>query len=361
MIYETQLPAVRRDSFDSIKGLACIGVVFIHVLFPEPLKIPVKCMSRFSVPVFFLTSGFFFAEGGVNCQPEKITKKIRHIMMLILNAAFFFTIFMFIFKPHEISNWSPMPYLKERATAGKLAKLFITNEPLAFGHMWFLLALFYIYLFSLCFFADNKRLRYSGWIGVFLLFGYVMLQEFADVTQKMRLHTGVQIPESNETLYFCNLFLFRALPFFLIGISLRKNEKRIQEWKLPRTLFLFLFISFVVISAWEWTLTNNYTQYYVSSIFAALTLLIFAIKWSWRPHFLYFIGSKLSLYIYIFHIPVQKSLDIFFRKRHLSSSPFIVWTMPIMVLTVTILFSIFFLLTRNLINKARLFLKEVKR
>ena len=342
----------RWDSFDTIKGIACIGVVFIHVLFPEPLKDTVKCMARFSVPVFFLTSGFFFSKDGRTCSAGKTGEKVRHIMLLILNAALFFTLFQLVFKPLEDPNWRPLKYLAERATAGKLVKLFITNDPLAFGHLWFLLALLYIYLFCLLFFGNGKRLGGAGLIGCALLVGYMLLQEFTGVLYAMHLRSFIHIPESDQSLFYANLFVFRGLSFFLIGIALRRNEQQICSRRCPKPLFLSLFVFFLAVTAWEWTKTNNYTQYYVNSILAAFTLMIFAIQWSTlKPRFLHYLGRKLSLYIYIFHIPVQKSLNLFFRKQHISNSPLILWTMPFLVLAATILISFLFFQARRLIRR----------
>ena len=349
MIQETNL---RKDSFDSIKGLACIGVVFIHVLFPEPLKTYVKCMMRFSVPVFFLTSGFFFTEDGLKCSPEKMVKKTRHIMHLILNCALFFALFTYIYYSLENPNWTMASYLKERATAGKLARFFITNDPLGYSHLWFLLNLLYIYLFSQVFFANSKRFDCAGWLGFILLVGYMLLQEFAPVLRAMHLRTAIQIPESSHYIYFCNLFLFRGLSFFLIGIALRRNEKKILKWKLSKSWLLFLFISLIAVSAWEWTKTNDYTQYYVSSILASLILMTLAIKYpSWHPPVLHYLGSRLSIYIYIFHIPVQRSFDLLLKKQHLSKAPIIIWTRPFIILAITIVFSICFLQIRKMFKK----------
>lgn len=347
------LSKTRYDSFDSIKGLACIGVVFIHVLFPEPWKDTVKCMSRFAVPVFFLISGFFFTKDGRSCSAGKTGEKIRHIMLLILNAAVFFALFQLVFKPLENPKWNPSAYLAERATAGRLVKLFITNDPLAFSHLWFLLALLYIYLFALLFFGNGKRLGWAGWMGFIMLLGYTLLQEFTNVLHALHLRAGIPIPESDQTIWFSSLFFFRGLSFFLIGIALRRHEQQIRSRKLPKPLFLFLFLFFLGVTAWEWTKTNNHTQYYVSSIFAACTLLILAIQWpGWHPRFLHWLGRELSIYVYIFHIPVQKCLNLFFRKQHLSNSPLILWTMPFLVLVVTIVFSFLFLRARMLLKKA---------
>lgn len=44
---------------DFIKGIACICVIFMHCEFPGVVGIVVQAVSRFSVPLFFMVSGYF--------------------------------------------------------------------------------------------------------------------------------------------------------------------------------------------------------------------------------------------------------------------------------------------------------------
>ena len=53
---------------DFIKGVACVFVVFMHCEFPGIMGIVVQAVSRFSVPLFFMVSGYFcFRSGGAFC------------------------------------------------------------------------------------------------------------------------------------------------------------------------------------------------------------------------------------------------------------------------------------------------------
>lgn len=85
----------RWDSFDLAKGLACIAVVFIHYNFTDNLGLAVKSFCRFGVPVFFITSGFFFLNDG-KIDEAKVVRKIRHILKICVYSGIFYAFFTII-------------------------------------------------------------------------------------------------------------------------------------------------------------------------------------------------------------------------------------------------------------------------
>ncbi|WP_366934307.1 acyltransferase family protein [Pyramidobacter sp.] len=63
---------MRIQSFDALKGIACIAVVFIHYNFPGNLGLAVKAFCRLGVPVFFVISGYFCWE---RMKRSRMTKR----------------------------------------------------------------------------------------------------------------------------------------------------------------------------------------------------------------------------------------------------------------------------------------------
>ena len=49
----------KHDGINMLKGIACIIVVFLHVPFPGLLGKLISFELNFSVPIFFMISGFF--------------------------------------------------------------------------------------------------------------------------------------------------------------------------------------------------------------------------------------------------------------------------------------------------------------
>lgn len=200
----------RWNSFDCLKGLACIAVVFIHFNFEGNLGVSVKTFCRFGVPVFLITSGFFFLSDG-KMDDEKVARKIRHIMKLALAAGIFYAIFTIVINLATNGNWDMKQYAAERLTADRITKFFVTNDPFVYSHLWFLMGLSYCYIFCLLFFEKNRRLAWVNILAPVLLITYSCLQEFSNA---LGIQRSIPIPGSDNRLYLFNLFIFRVLPFF---------------------------------------------------------------------------------------------------------------------------------------------------
>ena len=67
---------------DTIKGVACICVVFIHIHFPGVLGDVVARLSNFAVPIFFMTSGFFSFSYD-RCWKNKVLKRRAKRILLM--------------------------------------------------------------------------------------------------------------------------------------------------------------------------------------------------------------------------------------------------------------------------------------
>lgn len=62
---------VRNNFLDYIKGIACIGVVFIHCSFPYVFGDIIANLAAFGVPMFFMISGYYLAN---NAGGEKFRR-----------------------------------------------------------------------------------------------------------------------------------------------------------------------------------------------------------------------------------------------------------------------------------------------
>lgn len=321
----------RWDSIDYLKGLACIAVVFIHVKFPWPLTKTVTAFSRFAVPVFFAISGFFFTSRRT-CSLASTARKLRHALMLGIwatAALAFLALVQGWLDPRLSATW----FLHGHATAVDAAKFFITNAPPSpLVHLWFLWSLVYCYLFALIWFGDGKRLWTAGPLGLILLVGMVMFQEFA---QCLPFHPA--IPLHGMTVRFCVIFIFRALPFFLIGIWIRRNEVSIRKLELPAWTYVAFAFAGAAVAAAEYKLFGN-SQFYLGNYLTAIALFAWAIHHpagGWKP--VVFIGRRLSLLVYVLHIAVWQFLTILLRRFHADSLLIVRWMLPVMVIALSLL------------------------
>ena len=58
----------RNRCLDFMKGLACIGVVFMHCSFPYPYGQVISFVFKFAVPIFFMVSGYYTYNEDCNGQ-----------------------------------------------------------------------------------------------------------------------------------------------------------------------------------------------------------------------------------------------------------------------------------------------------
>lgn len=322
---------LRYRSIDMLKGICCLAVVLIHFLFPEPFAQPVKAMCRFAVPVFFCISGYFFTKDQIYTVHEA-ARKLKHILKVLLFAAVFYSLYTIVVNMIRSTPWRIGEFCTEKMSAGAIVKLLITNDPLVYSHLWFLLALAYIYMLALAVFSDGKRLLHPVVWGLVLLAGYSLLQEFGGV---LHIRRSVQIPGSEKRLMLFNLYIFRALPFFLLGYSMNCERYRQFCKNLGKVIPIIIICAGLIVSAFE-NIWFGQVQYYVGSICVSWAMMTWAIG---NPEggndVICYIGRRLSVYIYILHIAVGNMVGMIANK-YLPNKQLIGWSIPVLTIAVSI-------------------------
>lgn len=84
----------RNNFLNFLKGIGCIGVVFIHVLFPGVFGKIIARLAAFAVPVFFLISGYYAFEKGGNVE-NTIRRRLKRIIRItVFSLVFYFVFFL---------------------------------------------------------------------------------------------------------------------------------------------------------------------------------------------------------------------------------------------------------------------------
>ncbi len=323
---------IRWKSFDVLKGLSCIAVVLIHYNFSGDLGLSVKTFCRFAVPTFLIISGFFFLSDG-KMNDAKVVAKIRHIANLLLGSGVFYAVFTFIYFKATTSNWNWINYLAERATAGKMVKFFFTNDPLVYSHLWYLMAVIYCYIFALMVFNKEKRIKLIYLLAPVLLILYSCMQEFGAA---IGIRSTLPIAQAEEVLSVYNLFVFRALPFFLFGMIIKKHYVKISRIPVNTIGAVIIFIAGGCLAIYERTLFRE-SQFYVGTYVMVFAMVLTAVK---KPEaeikLLGYIGRELSLYVYILHIAVGRALDVIARELAFRDTLFYTWGRAFLVLILSL-------------------------
>ena len=162
------------------------------------------------------------------------------------------------------------------------------------------------------------------------------MQEFGAV---LGIRTSVPLPGTEVDIYLFNLFLLRALPFFLFGIIIRRYQEKLARIPLniPAGIVIICTGGFIAILE---RLAFREAQFYIGTYIMTVSMIILAIK---KPEaeikILGYIGRELSMYMYIFHIAIGKTIDILARETDLRGTPFYTWARAFIILFFSLLFS----------------------
>ena len=317
----------RNHCIDTIKGFACIFVVLIHYNWGNDISLVLKTIGRFAVPYFFFVSGFYLPDSSGVISRQTVQRKARHILTLAGKSAVFYSLFCILWNISMNTSWSWAEFIREEITWGSIIKFFLSNDPFVYAHFWYLLASIYCYL-TVLLLGDIPGKRGYFLIFVVLLSLYSIFAEFHGF---WGLRNSISLT-AGGTLILSNIFCFRALPFFTFGIY---AKKACRSWKNQLPLYgliaaVFLgFLSAVLESRKYGTILM-----YLGTHLSVLALALISIQYPGKSlDIMEYIGSKLSMYVYIYHIAVGKCIDLLYGKLHLWGKPGVKALRPLLVLT----------------------------
>lgn len=331
---------VRYRLMDTIKGLACLAVILIHFNFPDFMGEIVKPMCRFAVPYFFFVSGFFCANSNNMLVRSNTCRKIKHIVRLLVTAAIFYAVFCIIWNNLIDPDWNILDYSRSLLTKDKITKLLITCDPLVYSHLWFLMALVYCY-FTVLPFQNTKTPRWFTPVSLILLTGFFI---FGELKYLVPVPSSIPLYDTENRLYLFNLYLFRALPFFLIGMVMKLYAEKIKKiFSGIAPVYFYIVIALGMGLAVVESMKIGIVQFYVGNYIALGSMFLLSITYpQMHNSVLEFIGQKLSLYIYIFHIMIGNLVNLAANKikiyngesvYSLSSNPIWRYCRPLVILT----------------------------
>lgn len=287
------------ESFNYFKAFACCFIILIHCKFPGYIGNVFRTIAKFGVPYFYMVAGYFFLYG-TNCEyiNEKTKGKIVHIIKIMIGAALFY----FMFSLFYIFVLGQKLEVEKFVTIRNFLKLSVANSPFIYSHLWFLGALLYCYIF-----AGIIKTRICGKWKLYLM---VVLLAMFTVMSEILPRFGLKLSFLGIALY--NIFIFRALPFFLLGIYLRENKESIisHALKLKKVQLKCAISLGFALSLLERVLLVE-SQFYVGTYIAVTVLFIYCMIYpKGYNRTIQYIGKNLSMYIYILHVAIIKVCDL---------------------------------------------------
>lgn len=339
----------RNTCMDVIKGIACIAVVLIHYNWSNEFGSSVKTLCRFAVPYFFFVSGYYLKNSQLKLDATNIKRKFYNILKLTLKSALVYSVFCIIWNLLMNHQWNLTDFIAEKISFARLLKLIITNDPFVYAHFWYLLALMSLYVcMYVCRnkFNDNLALMTA----IFFMFGFSALSEFNSL---LSIRNSFPIADTGEFLMLYNLFCFRAMPFFLLGIWFRENNYRFQRKVISEFFFIIMILAGCILALIENKLFGV-SQFYIGSYITVLVLIFISIQY---PDFniapLNYIGNKLSVHIYIYHILIGKIYDLLAKKYNWYND-FMRSIRPFLVCATSILLSWLIVKSRDYVTQYRI-------
>ncbi len=274
----------RNQNIDILKAVCAIMIVSIHTSYPG--KDYLIVLSRIAVPCFFMISGFLMWTDDRLILQKRVVKTIKHITVITIWATL-------LYAAAGGANYA----LTGSHPLGldRFAMWIAFNLPLFGGHLWYLFA--YLYVLGIICFCNRK-----GWLGGLhklilpLLVACMLLGPYS------ALWFSEPLP-----YYYTRNFLFTGMPFFLLGMWVRKHIsfqkcQSVSNKTLIATIVLLLPIT-VADFRWTTSLVHDWYELYPTVIILAIAVLLYTVQ-SNNKKFLWLarLGEKYSLYIYIYHL-----------------------------------------------------------
>ena len=300
-----------------LKGLACIGVVFVHVSFPGTLGGVISYAAGFAVPVFFMIAGYFAWEA----KAETIKRRLVKIAKIFLLAYLLFFAYSaaIAIKNQNLGFWLSIHFNWKTA----IKYIFFCTVDFAIP-LWYLIAMIETYVLWF-FVVKHKKEQLAVKLLPYLFLLQILFSICCDVLQ---------------VAWFWKInFIVRAMPWFLLGYYLH-TEKAENIRKMASYKVIILVVAGGIISVIPALVSLPFQVSTVGYILYALGLFVLCLR---NPDnrtckFVEYLGEKLSLNIYIFHTLVEGVLVFLCGKLLNINIQEItwLWCKPIIVLICTI-------------------------
>lgn len=304
----------RNKMLNFLKGIGCIGVVFIHVAFPGLAGEVISGLAQFAVPVFLMVAGYY----AFGCSESVIKRRLFKILKIFVFAYLCFFAYRAVF---QLKNGTIVEWLATNFSYKTIIK-YVVFCTIDFAiPLWYLIAMIETYLFW--FFVVKYRKENQILKMILVLFVLQVL--------------SITICETNGFPWFYKTnFVTRALPWFLFGYWIHSKGEIIIKKRNDSILGLAALAGAVIVLV---PIVQKTTVKFscVGIVFFAIALFLLAVKHPKKTisKVVEYIGDRLSLNIYIFHSILAGVIDITFKKMlkiDIAGGMWYQWLKPILTL-----------------------------
>lgn len=301
-----------------LKGFACMGVVFMHVAFPGMFGKIVSIASAYATPIFFMIAGYYAWGNGTAVVKRRLIKIIKIFV-------YAYTLFFALRVAVAIMNYEIGVLWLSKLFNWKTAIKCICFCTIDFAiPLWYLIAMIETYIVWY-FLVKNQKEQFALKILPVLFVMQILSTSYC---------------ETMQLAWFWKInFLTQAMPWFLLGYYMHtKKAEKFRNLDSHKLVILAVVGCTIAVIPTVFSLPFKFNVVgYIPYVFGLFTL---SLKNPYNSvcKVIEYIGEKLSLNIYIFHILINRVIDVICRgvlgiDTEGSGWP---WCRPIIVLTCTI-------------------------
>ena len=288
-------------SIDVMRIVMAFLVVAIHLPFNGKAGNVFITFGKTAVPFFLVVCGYFLYREDNKEMMKRLLKQTKRILIFFIASNMFYAGFHAVYLRVTEGSFKGM---SECFTPKALTNFLLYNLSPFSEHLWYLGSLLYA-LVILLVLNKIKALKFAMFLAPFLVAGYVVLSHLG-------IGTGIQL--RNAVLV--------GLGYTMMGMLIRRFEKKILDHKATDPILLVLFIICCVTAIFE---LNGYKQGvavpFVSCEILTCLIVLLCLKYPdfGKNTFAEWLGRECSLPIYILHIAVMYLMlmtgnDSFFGK-----------------------------------------------
>lgn len=280
----------------------------------------IKYAANFAVPVFIMIAGYY-SYG----KDEVVIRRrlIRMLGILALGLFVYFVCLIIIYLKHgNLLDW-----LSNLITLKSILKFFCFVTIDWAIPLWYLIAMSETYLI---------------WY-VVLLLKKTNIYKIYPILFLVKIFLTVYVETLDLAWFWKMNVVISVLPYFLLGYSLRKNSVRVDK-----IILIVCAVSGLVIAEMPIIFNTVVDFSCIGTVIYAIAIFIFAINY---PNIgsgktIQYIGDKLSLWVYIFHLPVSMLISKFLNG----------WVLPIITVIGSLMIAVLVDCVQKIIKRQ----KEVK-
>ena len=314
----------RYASLDIIKAVCIFLVIIIHIQVAGQTSPYVLAIARIAVPLFLMISGFFYSEV---CSRGGKTKQLLKIAKMYIGANILYFVWQLV---SRVPDGTFSEFMTGKVlTAQAACNFFVFGESPFASHIWYLSAFLYVLLVFFPF-GGNPNTKVLIVLTPLLLLAGLLIGRYPVVLWGRKF----------SYLYTRN-FILTGIPYFSLGIIIRKYEDKIRLSNISLILLSILFIITTVVARFIFGKMNimGGQDLYASTTLLSLVLFLLAVK---NPEFgkgsfAEKIGYRYSADMYIWH--VLFILIVFKIVDRWGMAPGYVYFAPVMIYVISVLFA----------------------